>query len=65
MRKILVLGLIVMTLTGCETLRYAFNQTFPDQQDEGIFRNKDGSEKPVPQDNLLASADTWVKQHLW
>ncbi|MEI7998198.1 MAG: lipoprotein [Candidatus Omnitrophota bacterium] len=61
MKKILVLVMFVFVLTGCQSAKYAFDQTFGDQTDYGAFQTK----TQHPPDNLLASADGWIKKHLW
>ena len=63
MKKILAMVLITMIFTGCETVKYAVDQTFGDQKEYGSFQSK--VNEPVPQDNMLALADDWVKKHLW
>ena len=59
----LILLLALVVLAGCETTKYAFNQTFGDQQEFGKFQSK---VKPQGQsDIMLENADGWVKEHLW
>lgn len=62
MRKIFVLILFTIVLSGCQTAKYTLDQTFGD-----------GREPYVPGDivkseysnNLLAKTDSWIKKHLW
>ena len=63
MKQILALALVVLALSGCETTKYAFDQTFGDQREFGTFQTKVDDE--ANSDILLANADDWVKKHLW
>ena len=57
---ILLTGIVL--LTGCETTKYAYDQTLGDQREVGVFQTKT---KDHSSDLLLANADDWVKEHLW
>lgn len=55
----------MIALTGCESTKYAFNQTFGDQREHGVFQTKVREPHGPPTGVLLADADHWVKDHLW
>lgn len=58
-----ILPIALIMLTGCETVKYTFNQSFGDQREFGTFQTK--SDENKNSDLLLANADDWVKKHLW
>ena len=58
----LILLMALTVLTGCETAKYAFDQTFGDQKEFGVFQNHPA---PHPDDIMLANADDWIREHLW
>ena len=50
-------------LTGCETAKYTFDQTFKEQQlAQSIKAKQDEENSP---DIVLANVDDWIKEHLW
>jgi hypothetical protein len=53
--------LALFILTGCETGKYAANQTFGDSREFGPGSR---DTQPVP-DNSLAVADDWVRRNMW
>jgi len=63
MKKLVMLGMMMLTLTGCQSLKYTVDQVFGDQSEHGTFQSKD--EKGVPKDSLIGNMDEWVKKHLW
>ena len=63
MRKILALGLLVISLTGCASMKYSFNQVFGDQREFGKFQTSDYRDHS--NDSLVAQGDRWVRNHLW
>ena len=60
---LMLLTALTILTTGCETTKYAFNQTFGDQREFGTFQTK--VHQNHDSDLLLANADDWVKEHLW
>lgn len=66
-RNFLCLILLGVTLfsTGCESTKYAFNKTFGDQREHGVFQTRVREPHGPATGVLLADADNWVKDHLW
>jgi len=59
---IILIGLTL--LTGCESAKYAYNQTLGDQREFSDFQTRE-RDHSYQTGVLLADADNWVKDHLW
>ncbi len=63
MKKALILAVTVLTLTGCETAKYAVDQTVNDKSEFSISKTQ--SSQTASSDSALASVDGWIKRNLW
>lgn len=59
----LIMFLATVGLTGCETAKYAFDQTMSEQREFGP--NSRETQKVDHSDIALASADDWVRRNMW
>ena len=59
MRNMMLFVFVVLMLSGCETVKYTFDQIINEKSELGYDSEKNKS------DNWLACTDAWIKKNLW
>lgn len=63
MKKIIAMGITAILLGGCSTAKHAMDQTIYGHPESYDYNNK--NIKPAQSDDLLVSADEWIRRNMW